>query len=328
MQPVVLQTEFTDHEPSRIEVLKDIMRRFEDQLNPSCPTSGPMAGNVIACGEVSSVLTLDVLPGWVCKRMSGFETADQVSVYLDLVQQYCRILESLGIAVVPTELVPVRSSIGEFVVYLLQPALRKEELGNTILKNGSDENLFFVVTEFLKSTEKIFSYNNSNNEGLLIAADSQISNWHVTREGIRLLDIGTPCLRKDKKDLFDSRIIGKAMPFPVRFIFNRAGMMQRYFDSYFCPREIIIDHVANYIKEGRPDRIPIVLKFIHRWISKNGNQLKLNKEISMKEIKTFYCKDSILLEAFLQCRRLDRFIKTRVIGSTYNYILPENISRF
>ncbi|MDD9304873.1 MAG: hypothetical protein HUK40_22060 [Desulfobacter sp.] len=244
--------------------MEKVLQQFENQLNPSQPENGPMAAQVIACGEVSAVLTLKALPGRVCKRMSGVETEDQVGIYIDLVQQYCGALETLGVAVVPTELVRVRSAVKGFVVYILQPDLPKEELGNQILKTGTDDHLFFVVSEFLKTAEKIFSYNHTNTDNRLIAVDSQISNWHVTKQKIRLLDVGTPCLRQGKKDLFDSKIIGKAIPLPIRFVFDRANMFQTYFDSYFSPREIIVDHVANYIKEGRPDRIPKVLKFIHQ----------------------------------------------------------------
>ena len=328
MQPLAIEAKFTDHPSSHTKSLEEVLQQFENQLNPSRPENGPMAAQVIACGEVSAVLTLAALPDRVCKRMSGFETADQVRIYIDLVRRYCCTLEALGVAVVPTELVPARSTINGFVVYILQPFLIKEELGNEILKNGTDDHLFFVVSEFLKSAERIFSYNSSNTDNLLIAVDSQISNWHVTSDEIRLLDVGTPCLRQGKKDLFDSKIIGSAVPLPIRFVFDRAGMFQSYFDSYFSPREIIIDHVANYIKEGRPDRISTVLRFIHEWISKHGNHLKLTKEITIKEIRNFYRKDVILLETFLQCRRLDRFIKTRVVGRPYDYILPGKISRF
>lgn len=328
MHAVTASDEITPQSPTFNISEKEVLQQFENQLDPCRPESGVMPATVVACGEVSAVLTLKALPDQVCKRMSGFETESQVHSYIKLVKRYCQTLESIGVDVVPTRFASVKAPVGGFTVYLTQPALPGTELGNDILKNGKDEALFSVIAGFLENAEKIFSFNHTNPDKILIAADSQISNWHVTKDTIRLLDVGTPCIRKGTTDLFDSTIIGKAMPLPLRFIFNRLGMFQRYFDSYFCPREIIVDHLANYIKEGRPDRIPITLDFIHSWIEENGHHLKLKRKITIKEIKSFYQKDVVLLEAFLQCRRLDRFIRTGVMKKTYNYILPGKISRF
>lgn len=307
---------------------KDVLQRFENQLDSSAPESGVIPVKVTAYGEVSVVLSLEALPGLVCKRMSGFSTKEQATKYMSLVRRYCNALEDIGVSVVPTDLVEVDGPNGGYVVYLLQPELPREELGNEILRNGDDDELFFVVSGFLERAERIFSFNHENPDNLKIAADSQISNWHAAGGELRLLDVGTPCYRIGDEDLFDSAIIGKAMPPPIRFIFDRAGLMKSYFDSYYDPREIIVDHVANYIKEGRPDRMRSVLDFIHGWIREKGDYLKLSEEISIREIKAFYRKDVILLEAFLQCRRLDRFIRTRILGKPYDYILPGKIARY
>ena len=111
-----------------LAVLTDTERR----LNPANPESGGHV-RILAYGEISAALTTDALPGLVCKRMAGYPDEASVSAYLDLVTEYLAELATAGIAVAPTEVVPVRRPGRAPVVYLVQPRMESQTLGNQLL---------------------------------------------------------------------------------------------------------------------------------------------------------------------------------------------------
>ncbi len=45
------------------------------------------------------------------------------------------------------------------------------------------------------------------------------------------------------------------------------------------------------------------------------------------EIEKYYKNDAFIWALFLALRRMDRFIKTRMLGGRYNFILPGKIKR-
>ena len=112
----------------------------------------------------------------------------------------------------------------------------------------------------------------------------------------------------------------------MRPLYRRARLVEQYIDDYFDPRLVLADLLGNFHKEGRPDRIDLVLAHINRWLAGPGADLDA-RPITREKVDRYYRKDAQLLELFLKVRRLDRFITTRLRRRRYNFILPGPIRR-
>ena len=77
---------------------------------------------------------------------------------------------------------------------------------------------------------------------------------------------------------------------------------------------MLTDLLGNFHKEGRPDRIDVVLAHVNRWLSGPGADLGA-RPITRDAVDRYYRKDAQLLELFLKVRRLDRFVRTRAAAA-------------
>ena len=58
------------------------------------------------------------------------------------------------------------------------------------------------------------------------------------------------------------------------------------------------------------------------------NALKLNmKPITKPEVDKYYKEDAFIWKLFLSLRKLDCFIKTKILRGKYDFILPGKIDR-
>jgi hypothetical protein len=101
-------------------------------------------------------------------------------------------------------------------------------------------------------------------DGRSVTVDAQLSNWHFGAAGNAggdplLIDIGTPFMRKDGADEIGIELFLAPMPPGLRALYRRARAVERYLDAFFDARSLLVDAVANFHKEGRPDRIELGL---------------------------------------------------------------------
>lgn len=307
----------------------DTLRQFEASLDPAHPERSPGA-RAIGHGEVSAVFALDALPGQVCKRMAGFRDTAAVQHYLGVVGRYIERLSQAGVRVVTTAAVPVHEAGQPPVVFLLQPHLDRAGLGNTILHRGDDAALFGCLNAILATWRQVMLANRAAPDGRTAAVDSQLSNWHfaaVTNERPPLLiDIGTPFMRKDGIDEIDIGLFLAPAPPLIRQLYRRTRAVETYLDAFFKPRMVLIDLLGNFHKEGRPDRIDTAIAHVNQWIAVHAADLEV-KPITRAAVDAYYNKDAKLLELYLKIRRLDRFVRTRLLGQRYSFVLPGPIKR-
>mgnify|MGYP001179490423 CR=1 FL=1 len=308
-----------------------ILQRFEERLDPARPTAGEEPVEIIGYGEVSTVLSLGALPQWVCKRMAGFRDAAAVERYLDAVRRYLALLRELGVRVAETVPVRVHPRASGHVVYLLQPKLDPRTLGNHLLREASEAVLLACVDRVLACVRTLLLANRTHAGGRTLTVDAQLSNWHFpVCDGEvgepTLVDVGTPFMRLGGVDEMGIECFLAPVPSPLRWLYRRARVVERYIDDYFDGHELLADLLGNFHKEGRPDRIPLVLAHVNRWIERSGADLGV-RVLEREEIDRYYRKDAQLLELFLKLRRLDRFVRTRVLRQRYNFILPGPIRR-
>ncbi len=329
-----------------------VLDETERRLDPARPESGAHV-TVLAYGEISAALTTDDLPGMVCKRMAGYPDAASVSAYLDLVDEYLTELAGAGISVVPTEALAVQRPGRPPVVYLVQPRMDPDTLGHNQLHATDDAGLAAVLRQVLDSVALLSRRSAGRTDGVEVALDGQLSNWSFPAAGPSpeaspaagpgpgaspasgaraaaspqpvLLDVGTPFVRRHGRHSLDARVVVAAAPPGIRALLLRL-VADSYQDDYFVPRTVAVDLLGNFHKEGAPQRITTGLDVVNQWLE-TADIPGPGDPITAAEVADYYRRDARLLGVFLQARRADRAIRTRVLRQQYDFLLPGRVAR-
>lgn len=297
---------------------------FEARLDPARADATPGV-RIVGCGEVSTVFALAELPGRLCKRMAGFRDAAAAARYADLVERYLALLRDAGVAPVETAIVPIERRGRPPVVYLVQPRLDAAGLGHALLRDADDATLTAAIDAMLARVGALLASNRARSDGRTVTVDAQLSNWHFGGGEPVLIDVGTPFLRKDGRDEIGVELFLAPVPPGMRALYRRARAVERYLDAFFRARTLLIDAVANFHKEGRPDRIPLALARVNPWLAGLGELG--GRAIERADVDRYYQRDAKTLELYLRARRLDRFVRTRLLRQRYDFVLPGAIRR-
>ncbi len=282
---------------------------------------------MLGYGEVSVALTITALPGIVAKRMSGFADAVAVGAYQDLLDSYLAELRSAGIRVIETQSIPVVRPGRAPVVYLVQPRVPAESLGNALLTTGDDQEVSVAIQAALAAVAQLAEHTTDRTDQLEVALDGQLSNWSFDSEGAPLLiDVGTPFMRHRGQHTIDREFLLAPVPAGIRAHYRRRRLIEAYLDDYFVPRLVALDMLGNLHKEGAQDRIGLGIDVVNDWLA--ATDLPGPREpITRTDVDAYYRKDADLLALYLRLRRMDRFVQTRALRRTYDYVLPGEVSR-
>jgi hypothetical protein len=329
--PVPLALRDRDH-------LQVVLDDTERRLDPANPEAGGHV-TVLAYGEISAALTTDELPGLVCKRMAGFPDQASVDTYVDLVDEYLGELTDAGISAVATESIPVHRPGRAPVVYLVQPRMDAQTLGHTLLHSTDDAGLATAISAVLDSVTLLAQRSGGRTDGVEVAVDGQLSNWSFALAGPApagpgadadlprptLIDVGTPFIRRDGTHRLDARVVVSAAPPGIRALLLRF-VADSYQDDYFVPRTLAVDLLGNFHKEGAPERIDTGLEVVNQWLA-TADIPGPREEITATEVASYYRQDARLLGIFLQARRADRAVRTKVLRQRYDFLLPGKVAR-
>ena len=314
----------------------DLIEATLDPLQPEA--SG--GTRVLGYGEISVALEIDALPGLVCKRMSGFADPASASAYLDLMDRYLGELAGAGVAVAPTVAVPVGRAERAPVVYLVQPRLPGDSIGNTLLRTADDETLARAIRSALDSVATVARSSRDRADGIEVAVDGQLSNWSfgggvdgadgadapAGEAGPVLFDVGTPFLRRNGRHVIDLEVLLAPIPPGLRAYYRRRRLIEAYLDDYFVPRTVALDLLGNFHKEGASERLGIGEGVVNEWLA-TADLPGPRDPIHVTEVAEYYRKDSELLALYLRLRRMDRFLRTRALRQPYDYVLPGHVAR-
>lgn len=302
------------------DAVAPLLAEFEARLDPARPEQS--GARVLAYGEISATMILPdpLFSGVVAKRMTGFPDAQSVADYEHLVHGYCGDLRKAGVQVVETAVVPVARPGRAPAVYLLQPQLPADRLGNTLLRTVDDDTLRVVIGSALLGVDRAHSGGDESTE---MAVDGQLSNWWFGDGPDRpptLFDVGTPFVRRDGVYLMQPRILLAAVPPGIRswYLWRKAG--EKYLDDYFDRRLVGLDLLGNFIKEGTRARIPVGLEAVNEWLGPDG-------PVTGTDVQKYYDDDAATLELFLRVRRGDRWLRTKLLRGRYDFVLPGKVDR-
>jgi len=314
-----------------MNVDKLVLEKFEEQLNPSNPDKSGIQPRILGYGEISTTFSLSDMPDIAFKRMPPFHNPDEIRVYQSAVDHYCNLLsDKCGIKVSGYAFFSFINPRNEHILYVAQPRLEAETIGNNILKSGNQNDLAQMLSAVIDRLVFLFKFNCENAQNKSIGLDAQISNWSFpSLDPINIspvyFDITTPLFRINGKDQLDTEIFLKSCPsFLVWLV--RWQFLQEVLDRYYDVRMILIDFVANFHKEDREDLIDYAILMINQAIENNalGSSIAYLKK---DEVDRYYKNDAFIWALFLSLRRFDRFLKTKLFRQPYNFILPGKITR-
>jgi len=306
---------------------RDLLQRFERGLDPQHPERSAIPARILGYGEISTVFEIDAegLRGWAFKRLPLFYSQAEVEQYTAVFVEYNRLLEhEIGIRLPAHDYVVVTSAKGRPVFYIVQQKLPAESIGNRLLQRATRDEMPALLRRVLREARKVWDFNRQQNR-YQVAIDGQISNWVFIGDDVLYVDTSTPLFRVNGVEQLDTELfLRSASAFLVwilRLLFLK-DVVNRYYDFH----RVAVDLVANLYKEQRADLIPDAIHIVNDFFANEARDLNI-APLTEKEVHDYYQEDALIWSLYFTMRKIDRFLRTRLLRGEYPYILPEKIVR-
>ncbi len=296
----------------------NLIRNFEEQLNPQNIASSGIPARLIGFGEISSIIQLTALPDVVLKRMPMFPNEASAHKYLETYREYCRLLKEAGLNLPDDDAVIIRKTDQLTVLYFAQHKFAPEQIGNKVLQKLSGIELDQFIQAVISSIYRVWHFNRQQRQ-FQLAIDAQISNWAYDENNEKLfyIDTSTPLYKINGLEQLDPELILTSAPSFGRAIIRKfflSDVMNRYYDEH----SVNIDLVANLYKEKLQHLIPVFIEKINN---------KTSSKLTEKEVAAYYKEDKFIWSLFLSLRKIDRWLHKYLLGKQYQFILPDKIER-
>lgn len=295
-----------ESEPLAAAELQAVEASFRDAL----AGSGHGRLRVLGYGEISTVVAVESASGGLAlKRLPPFDGEERFRTYRALFEEYLEELRSAGLDVVPSRLQSV-STDDALVGYCVQPILPATALGPRLLAEAGAEEAVELATEIVERILRTVT----PQRGL----DGQLSNWAKVDGEWLYLDVTTPLLRDgDGADRLDAELFLASLPAVLRGVARRF-LLRSITGTYFDPRQVVVDFLANLVKERLARLLPALVEAV---------RARLRPAVREEEVLSYYRRDARLWAALLALRRLDRFWQRKVRRRPYPFLLPGRVER-
>jgi hypothetical protein len=335
---ITRSSEVSFQSPRGYQVQSELLQEFENGLDPLNPQASRIPCHVLGYGEISTVFEIQVegLRDLAFKRMCCFETLDELKPYVDTYLMYNQVLEDqVGLHLPPYGYALFVSESGRPVFYIIQKRLLPASIGNNALQFLPPQEIISLFKMVLLELHKVWVFNRSEAD-CQVGIDGQISNWALEgfdplhpglSQGASLLyvDTSTPMVRLHGVEQLNAELFLRSAPPYLTWIL-RILFLQDVVTRYYDPRKVTIDLIANFYKEQRPELVPELVAAANAYIQGEGADLHL-AEITEKEVSDYYREDEVIWRLYLSMRRFDRFVRKKMLGLEYPYILPGKIKR-
>jgi hypothetical protein len=316
-----------------LELLQDLER----SINTLHPERGRIPIKVLGFGEISLVFEiLNDLEHLAYKRIPIFDTEEQIKRHLWAYNAYCRILnEKVGLNIPPYDAAWFRDDNGTIQFYCVQEKIAMESVGNKIIHEITNNEIYILVTLVLREMKKVWSYSR-NNPKIDLGLDGQISNFAIINFDVKhpkvdlnsklyYVDTSTPMVRINGAEAMDAVLFLKSAPSFLRWLL-KALFLEETVGRYYDWRKVAIDLIANFYKEQKPELIPSLIKLVNKFFTEEAPEFNI-APISLDEVKKYYKSDKNMWVIFQSVRRFDRYLKTKIFKKKYEFYLPDKIKR-
>ncbi len=310
----------------------DLLRKFEDGLNPRHPDQSAIPARVLGYGEISTVLEIEAgrVAGLAFKRLPMFQDEPEAEAYAALYAEYVAALEQkAGLRVAASEVCWFTNDKGRVVLYIVQEKFDSGAIGHKMIQRLSQEQTMRLACAALKAAARVFTFNREQQGILEMGLDAQISNWAAQdpenldgEPRLVYLDTSTPLMRVNGVERLNPELFLRSAPSFLVWVIRRLFLeevMTRYYDF----RRVAMDLVANFYKEQRPELAPPLVDVANQVLAEQGVDCA---PLTVEEVQRYYREDAIIWRFYLAARKVDRWLR-RLVGQEYPYILPDKIRR-
>jgi len=306
---------------------RNLLQAFERGLDPQHPERSAIPARILGYGEISTVFEIDAegLRELAFKRLPLFYSQAEVKQYTAVFVEYNRLLEhEIGIRLPAHDHVIVTDARGRPVFYIVQQKLPAESIGNRLLQRATRDEMPALLRRVLREARKVWDFNRQQNR-YQVAIDGQISNWVFVGDDVLYVDTSTPLFRVNGVEQLDTELFLRSAPsflvWILRLLFLK-DVVNRYYDFH----RVAVDLVANLYKEQRADLIPDAIHIVNDFFANEARDLNI-APLTEKEVHDYYQEDALIWSLYFTMRKIDRFLRTRLLRGEYPYILPEKIVR-
>jgi hypothetical protein len=325
-----------------MDLNRDFLQKVENTLNMAYPNASTIPITLLGFGEISMVFSIveDPSGNIAYKRLPIFQSEKQVKRHIGAFEKYNSYLTEAGIllpnqatAWVHSQDSKLQRSVGtkdivkltpKITLFCAQEIVNKECIGSHLIQTMTPEEISNFVKQILFEFNKIWLFNLSN-KTVKLGFDGQISNFAVVNEKIIYLDTSTPMYRIKNKEAMDAELFLLSAPPGIRFLL-KLFLLDSILDRYYDLRMVIIDLVANFIKENKGNLIPQLVQTVNKMLS---DELAIHnvKPITIEEVKRYYRSDKHVWIIFQTLRRIHRFVTIKLLKRNYLFYLPPRIKR-
>ena len=315
-----------------IELLKELERTI-DTIHPE---RGKVPIKILGFGEISLVFELVNEPNLAYKRIPIFDNEKQVKRHIWAYNEYSRILEEdVGLTLPEYDTAWFKDDKGKIWFYCVQEKLLPESAGHKVIHHISDKEVKILVLLAMREMKKVYGFS-KNIKKIDLGFDGQISNFSVIdydpkspkvdiNTKLSYLDTSTPMFRINGKEAMDALLFLKSTPFFLRPII-KAAFLQEILDRYYDWRLVTIDLIANFFKEQKPELIPSLIRVANKFFADEAGEFNI-EPITLEEVEKYYKSDKFIWVLFQNARKIDRYIKTKLLRKEYDFYLPPKIER-
>ena len=305
----------------KLKLNQEILQEFERGLNPQEPQASSIPCQILGYGEISTVLQINEDATVAAKRMPLFDTLAGAESYARNYQNYCGRLRDAGLNVPEDQTISVNGHGDLTVLYILQKQLPPERFCHKLIHTEDETFLNEMVLRIVQEIEKIWTYNHNHDQKIELAIDGQLSNWVFLESGeLLFIDTSTPLMYENGIEVLDPELLLKSAPSFLRWLI-RWQFLDDVMSRYYDPNLVYTDLIANLFKEQCP-------QLVDPWIEAINSETRGRMtSLSRNKIESYYKEDKLIWSLFLGLRRIDRFIKMKLVRQRYEFVLPGKIKR-
>ncbi len=320
-----------------MDVNIDLLKELELTINTVNPERGKIPINILGYGEITLVFEIvNDEHNYAYKRLPIFETRRQAEKHEQIFREYNRFLnEEIKIKTPPLEIAWFETDEGKIIFYAIQEKIPSESVGNKVIHQATQKEVEILILKALKEMKKVWTFNRENHI-FDVGLDGQISNFAVIdynpnnpqiNDNSQLIYIDTvpPFYRKNGSEAMEIELLTKSMPSFIRGLLKLI-FLQDLIDRYYDWRLVIVDLVANFFKEQKPELIQPLIKIVNNFLKEEASDFEI-KHLTFEEVQKYYKSDKFIWVLYQRMRLFDRFIKTKLLRKKYDYYLPGNIER-
>jgi len=315
----------------------DRLRDFDLGFDPMHPEQSRVPARILGYGEISTVFEIDAegLRGIAFKRMPIFNTGDEMDRYQTIYAEYNRLLDQeIGLCLPAYGSAALKDVVFP-VFYILQRQYAYESIAHRALHRLTEAEVRTLVRAVLRELKKVWDFN-ARRKDIQVGVDGQLSNWAIegfdpvrpnlgSRVSLAYLDTSTPLFRVNGVERLDTELFLRSAPsflvWILRLLYVK-DVVNRYYDF----RLVATDLIANLYKEQCPQWVPGAIAEANDFFATEAAAFGI-QPIDEGSVRSYYRQDAMIWSLYLSMRKVDRFLRTKVLHTGYPYVLPETVKR-